>query len=521
MGISPLKLDRPINFDVARMDIISQSPLFTPQKKISLNRNLHSNILKTPNSSLRFDNDYSPFDQKLKRKIDFSTRSPMSKRNDSFYYKDNNTGDYIEQSTINNFSLSCEKINNTSIDHTHQIPFQKDSNGYMLMLPAGNCNDEIRYFEPGHLIISSHMSNSKANYQPNNTNSKRKQYKSPKKIAVFSDIKNNFDIDSDFNEHLVSNSQKQLKNNNSTIIQNNIDLEINSNESNNNNNNENYCLKCNCKNSKCLKLYCECFRIGLYCCGCNCLNCRNLPEYEEERLKAIQHISARNPFAFKPKFIITNKLAPNKIIPYKKDLKNNSGKNLNISSVQEETRDDSYKNINVDIKNINDSQQKHYKGCNCKKSGCLKRYCECFQMGVECTEHCKCTGCKNCINQEKENDSNSIGKKTFQRKRSSPSTNSKSKNKKPAIYNKNHIHMNNFIADKTIEMNIFEKKLLLKNDSISKRSYRINKTKDIVIGNSNKGRTLNLNELFLSNSKHTKNKLHNEMASQNNSLKRK
>ena len=28
--------------------------------------------------------------------------------------------------------------------------------------------------------------------------------------------------------------------------------------------------------------------------------------------------------------------------------------------------------------------------------------------------------------------------------------------------------MNNFIADKTIEMNIFEKKLLLKNDSISK-----------------------------------------------------
>ena len=35
------------------------------------------------------------------------------------------------------------------------------------------------------------------------------------------------------------------------------------------------CIKCNCKNSKCLKLYCECFRAGHYCGGCNCINCRN------------------------------------------------------------------------------------------------------------------------------------------------------------------------------------------------------------------------------------------------------
>ena len=33
--------------------------------------------------------------------------------------------------------------------------------------------------------------------------------------------------------------------------------------------------------------------------------------------------------------------------------------------------------------------------CNCKKSNCLKNYCECFQFGLKCTYSCGCVDCKN------------------------------------------------------------------------------------------------------------------------------
>lgn len=104
-------------------------------------------------------------------------------------------------------------------------------------------------------------------------------------------------------------------------------------------------MTCTCKNSKCLKLYCVCFAAEKYCHGCKCNNCQNTPQFEAIRNKAIADTVAKNPKAFKEKM----------------------------------------------------SETTHAIGCKCKKSSCLKKYCECFQGSVVCGPKCKCVNCKNYV----------------------------------------------------------------------------------------------------------------------------
>ncbi|CAM9504160.1 unnamed protein product, partial [Chrysoparadoxa australica] len=51
---------------------------------------------------------------------------------------------------------------------------------------------------------------------------------------------------------------------------------------------------CNCRKSKCLKLYCQCFAAQSVCTDiCNCHSCHNLAGYEAQRVAAVRAIRER------------------------------------------------------------------------------------------------------------------------------------------------------------------------------------------------------------------------------------
>lgn len=93
---------------------------------------------------------------------------------------------------------------------------------------------------------------------------------------------------------------------------------------------------CNCKKSKCLKLYCECFAAERFCSGCNCADCGNTPTAGVIREKAIKDTRAKNPNAFKPRIGAKGVVQVQGTSPH-------NGHNM---------------------------------GCKCKRSECLKKYCE-------------------------------------------------------------------------------------------------------------------------------------------------
>ena len=102
---------------------------------------------------------------------------------------------------------------------------------------------------------------------------------------------------------------------------------------------------CNCIKTKCMKKYCECFANNKVCKNCVCSDCKNKNE----------------------EIILENK--------------ENNANNNNI--------------INKESKAV---------FCTCSKSGCNKKYCDCFKENQKCNIKCRCI---NCLNMEDHQDKSS------------------------------------------------------------------------------------------------------------------
>ncbi|XP_072952338.1 uncharacterized protein [Typha angustifolia] len=124
------------------------------------------------------------------------------------------------------------------------------------------------------------------------------------------------------------------------------------------------CKHCSCKKSRCLKLYCVCFAAGIFCSEpCACRLCFNKPIYGETVQSTRKEIWLRKQVALPLKVVCTPEAGQE--VGQQEDVKKSP------ALVQ------------------------HRRGCNCKKSSCLKKYCDCYQGGIGCSINCRCEDCKN------------------------------------------------------------------------------------------------------------------------------
>ena len=176
-------------------------------------------------------------------------------------------------------------------------------------------------------------------------------------VKAYNNLNNNNNINNNlYNQNsinIINNNMDYSSQNQKALSRPNININNNNQNQINmiNNNSNNQKVKCTCTKTGCKKKYCYCFSKGILCDGCECKNCQNCIQGSYPT-PIIQNLS-------KDENNIQNEEYNNK-------------EEIQISKPQRVI-------------------------CNCTKSNCMKKYCECFKQGFNCNSLCRCLDCKNKI----------------------------------------------------------------------------------------------------------------------------
>jgi hypothetical protein len=169
---------------------------------------------------------------------------------------------------------------------------------------------------------------------------------------------------------------------------------------------------------------------------------------------------------------------------------------------------------------LDEIQSRHIKGCNCKKSNCLKRYCECYLAKIQCSTLCKCVGCKNCDESTRAliQLANAADLRKQQSNSSSNLSTSGSQSlikQSSQLMNTNKIQSNNYLMS---SQNSFGSEILLNNNGSIWRSNSNLSSLDFI---NDKFRKLNsFDMLFNNNNNNNNNDNDNDNATNDNSSQR-
>ncbi len=295
------------------------------------------------------------FSEFLKNKNNITIKELENQSNFNMISNNNNSGSNILDQNYNNYQVMVNKSSNFNNDNLNQNNYYLqsdyltkkdlidiDSNNKM------NINSENGNYFSNQNIIQNDQHQIIQIFDSDNNNSEIFQnefIRKPLPINRFTNLQSNQP------QIKIFPNEVYYKYQSSNSIVNSEILSLKEKEEE-----KNKTHKCNCKKSRCLKLYCECFANGEYCIGCSCQDCFNTIQNEKGKLEAFNNVRDKNPVAMK----LINKVnkdtnKKSNIKNYSNNFKGNSNNNLLVGSNLIENKDNSGEDICYQY-NENDSK---------------------------------------------------------------------------------------------------------------------------------------------------------------------